>query len=188
MPIVIACLRGVNVGGNRLIKMDVLRRLVTGCGATDVATYIQSGNVVCRTATLDLAAWSQAVEEAIERELGFRPPVISRSRDHFNRIIASNPFPLQAEAAPQKLYVTLLPEAPSAAAIEQALAAVTGPESIRLAGAEIYTYFPEGMGKSKMPWGKLDRILGAGTARNWNSILELGRLADGLARGDQGAG
>ena len=68
MPVVIAMLRGVNVGGHNKIKMDALRTLCTKLKLRDACTYVQSGNVIFRTEERDLALIAKRLQNAIERK------------------------------------------------------------------------------------------------------------------------
>src|SRR5262249_45464330 len=90
MPVVVSLLRGVNVGGKGMIKMDALRSIYESLGLRDVRTYVQSGNVVFRCDKV--AGLAARIEAAIEKAAGFRPPVILRSAEDLRSIVARNPF------------------------------------------------------------------------------------------------
>src|SRR5437763_2800876 len=79
MPVIISLLRGVNVGGHNLIRMEALRTLYESLGLQDSQTYVQSGNVVFRTKERNLPRLTKQIEDAIERIFGFRPAVIVRT-------------------------------------------------------------------------------------------------------------
>lgn len=85
MPVLIAMLRGVNVGGHHKIKMDVLRELCHSAKFEWAQTYLQSGNVIFRTGSRNLAEISEILERAIEKRLGFRPAVVVRSNRSYGR-------------------------------------------------------------------------------------------------------
>src|ERR1700704_894959 len=92
MAVIISMLRGVNVGGHNMIKMDALRALYESLGLRDAQTYVQSGNVVFRTQGRDLALIWKKIENGIERTFGFRPSVIVRTDSEMRDVIARNPF------------------------------------------------------------------------------------------------
>jgi uncharacterized protein (DUF1697 family) len=92
MPVLISLLRGVNVGGHRKVKMDELRALYESLGFKDVQTYINSGNVLFRTAGRDLARLRQRIETTIESACGFRSDVVLRTPADLKQVIARNPF------------------------------------------------------------------------------------------------
>ena len=79
MPIIISMLRGVNVGGHNLIRMEALRALYASLKLRDAETYVQSGNVVFRAEAGDLVKLGDRIEKAIERSAGFRPTVVLRT-------------------------------------------------------------------------------------------------------------
>src|SRR5215471_10775635 len=92
MLAVVALLRGVNLGGHKQIKMDVLRGLCESLGLCNPQTYIQSGNVVFTTKERDFPKLAPRIEAAIEKRAGFRPDVILRTCAEMRDVIARNPF------------------------------------------------------------------------------------------------
>lgn len=180
MAIVISLLRGVNVGGNNKIKMDALRAIYESVGGVErPETYIQSGNVIFSTRERNLAKLRLRLEEAIERSAGFRVPVVLRTLDQMREVVARNPFAARAAAEPAKLLVTFLFDAPEADAVMSAAAIKIEPDEMRIQGSEMYVYFPNGQGQSKLPAAKIERALGVtGTGRNWNTVLKLIELAE----------
>ena len=180
VPVVISMLRGVNVGGHNKIKMDALRELCESLGLRGVQTYVQSGNVVFRTDTKDLAALAKRIEDAIERKFGFRPGVTLRTSSDLRDTIARNPFAKRREIDASKLIVTFLAAEPNRETRDEILEIKTGPEEVRIGGREIYIYFPDGMGQSKL-WPVIDKALKkSGTGRNWNTVTKLLEMAEKL--------
>ena len=92
MPAIISMLRGVNVGGHNKIKMDALRALYESLKLKSPQTYVQSGNVVFFSRAENLAPLSQRIQDAIERNFGFRPDVVLRTSAELRNVIAKNPF------------------------------------------------------------------------------------------------
>src|SRR5204862_6249644 len=142
MPVIISMLRGVNVGGHNLIKMDALRALYESLGLQDPQTYVQSGNVIFKTKERDLARLARQIENEIERRFGFRPGVILRTSSDLRDVIKKNPF-AHRDLDPSKLLVTFLATDP--------VRIKPDPEELRIAGRELYIYFPNGIGRSKLP-------------------------------------
>jgi uncharacterized protein (DUF1697 family) len=93
MPTHVALLRGINVGGRNRVAMADLREVVLGLGHTEVATYIQSGNVVFTSEEADTATIAAALERAIAEHLGVQPKVIVLTRAELAEVGAGNPFP-----------------------------------------------------------------------------------------------
>src|SRR5271169_2140546 len=106
MPIYISMLRGINVGGHKLIKMDKLRESFEALGFKQVKTYIQSGNVVFSAGKLSPLKLSKRIEERILTDFGFSVSVISRSSDEMARTIERNPFLKESDIDHERLHVT----------------------------------------------------------------------------------
>ncbi len=179
MPVLISMLRGVNVGGHDRIKMDALRALYQSLKLEGARTYIQSGNVVFRTAEEDCFQVAGKIRSAIAQNFGINPEVILRTPAEFKKVIAANPFAGRRGLDPAKLQVVFLASKPGAEARAKLAAIKANPEELHLIGRELHIYFPEGMGRSKLPWSALERNLGTpGTARNWNSVLKILEIAE----------
>jgi uncharacterized protein (DUF1697 family) len=183
MPVLISMLRGVNVGPHNRIKMDALRALYVSLNLKDPRTYVQSGNVIFLTKEKSASQLARKIQDAIARKFGFSPHVILRTPEEFKRAIAANPFAGRQGLNPGKLLVTFLASEPSAEARAELLALKPNPEELHLVGRELYIYFPNGAGRSKLQWSSLDKKLGTtGTARNWNSVTKMLEMADEMAR------
>jgi len=179
MPVVISMLRAVNVGGHNKIKMDALRDLCASLKLRDPQTYVQSGNVVFFAEDRNLVALGRRIEQAIERKFGIRPDVILRTAAELRDVIARNPFASRPGIEPGKLLVTFLARHPSAEVRSKLLAIKTDPEELRIDGRELYTYFPNGMGRPKLSWPLVERTLAIpGTGRNWNTVNRLLEMAE----------
>ena len=177
MSVVIGLLRGVNLGPHRRMKMEDLRAVCSSCKLQDVQTYVQSGNLVFRTGDTDLPSLAKRLEGAIERKFGFQSDVVLRTAEEWRDAMARNPFAGRAGIEPAKLHVTFLSSHP-AGSLE---AIKAGPEEMRLDGRELYIYFPDGAGRSKLTQPVFDRALKvSGTARNWNTVAQLLAIAEEL--------
>lgn len=179
MPVLISMLRGVNLGGHNKIKMDALRALYESLKFEDPHSYIQSGNVIFRSKEKNTVALAKKIQDAIERTFGFRPEVILRTPGELRKAIAATPFPAHRNLHPSKILITFLAGDPGPEAQSALLTFKAYPEELHLKGRELYIYFPNGAGKSKLPWSKLDKLLQtAGTARNWNSVTKMLAIAE----------
>ena len=178
VTVVISMLRAVNVGGRNMIKMETLRALYESLGFEDVQSYVQSGNLVFRTKLGNLVALRKRIEDAIETSFGFRPDVILRTPADLRDVIARNPFSGRQGIEPGKLLVNFLAADPGDEARQQVLAIKVDPDELHILGREIFYYFPNGMGKSKLPTAQIERKLKTpGTGRNWNTITKLLEIA-----------
>lgn len=181
MSVLIALLRGVNIGGHHKISKQALLELCKSLKLCDAQTYLQSGNIVFRTVQRDLAALSMRLQSAIERKAGFRPEVLLRSIPELREAISGNPFAKHRGLEPSKLAVTFLASEPSDAAREQVLSIKIEPEELRIIGRHMYIYFPNGMARPNFSWPVLERILQIPlTSRNWNTVNKLLELAESL--------
>ena len=177
--VVVSLLRGINVGGNHKIRMEALREIYVTVGASAPETYIQSGNVVFSTREQHLGKLACRLEDEIERKAGFRPPVVLRTLEQMREVVRQSPFATRSDLDPAKILVTFLASEPATEARQAASLIKVSPEELHLIGAEIHTYFPDGLGKSKLPFAKIERALGTiGTGRNWNTVLKLIELAE----------
>lgn len=172
-------LRGVNVGTKNSLPMAELRAMLTTAGCLDVQTYVQSGNAVFST-RLGPSALTSAIERALERYMGRPIATTLRTGKDMRAIVAANPFATVA-TSPAYLCVTFLSHAPGAPEIAPLQAQPWAPEQFHIAGQEIYTWHPNGQGRSPLAaaLGKL-RLRGVVTTRNWNTVLKLREmLGDG---------
>ena len=173
MIAIVALLRGVNLGGHKKIGMEELRNICCSLDLTNPKTYIQSGNVVFGCSKSAVPGLAARIESAIEERLGFHSAVVLRTTNDLRQILARNPFAKRPDIEPSKLIVWFLANPFDAATRDRILSIRAGPEEIQPAERELYIYFPEGQGRSKLP-AVLDRALNIpATARNWNTVLKL---------------
>jgi len=170
----VALLRAVNVGGRKLPMAD-LRMLCEGLGWADVASYIQSGNVVF-TAKGKPDAIAAGLEQAIEKRFDMAVPVIVRTAAEWSAYPPANPF---AKEPPNRVML-LLSKAPPAAGAETAIEArAAAGERVRRVGDALWFHYPAGAGASKLTPALIDRAVGSpATARNFNTVLKLGEMLD----------
>jgi uncharacterized protein (DUF1697 family) len=181
MPVFVSMLRAVNVTGHNKINMEALRALYDSLGLRDAQTYIQSGNVVFRTSQRDPSRIAERIADAIQERFGFRPSVLVRTASDLRDAIARNPLPVRAAAEPGKLLVVFLSADPHPDACAKALGIKVGPEELRIAGRELFIYFPDGQGRSKLSFTLVEKTLKTtGTGRNWNTVTRLLDMAEKL--------
>lgn len=178
MPVYISLLRGINVGGNKKIKMAELKTLYEALGFSRVQTLLQSGNALFEGPEADPETLAAQIEAGIERQFGFHASVIMRTAEEWQGVIARHPFSAEQLSDPQKLLITFLQQEPAAAALETLRQAHSGPETIHNSGRELYIHYPEGMGRSKLDHSLIERKLKiTGSGRNWNTVSKLAALA-----------
>lgn len=181
MPVFISLLRGINVGGNKRIKMADLRALYESLGFVGTQSILQTGNVVFETKLEDRDQLAQQIENGIEQRFGFHSDIIIRTVDEFRGVADKNPFLTRSAFEPGKLLVMFLRAFPDAEAIDDLITTHTGPELIHPDGQTLYLYYPDGMGRSKLSNVLIEKKLKiSGTGRNWNTVTKLSALAEGF--------
>ncbi|WP_332644107.1 DUF1697 domain-containing protein [Aeromicrobium sp.] len=171
----IILLRAVNVGKAQL-PMARLREIAEDLGATDVSTYIASGNLIADVPG-NAAEFDRSLEKAIEKEFGFFRESISRTPAEIEKALEAHPFPVDE---PKYSYVTFLLEKPTADAIKKAETYETGADRWKVIGTEMHIKYANGAGRPEMKDASIGRALKVpGTARNLNTVKKLIDLADG---------
>ncbi|HEV2748712.1 MAG TPA: DUF1697 domain-containing protein [Allosphingosinicella sp.] len=175
----VALLRGINVGGRNRIAMAELRALGAKLGWSDVATYIQSGNLVF-TADDEPARMEAALEAAIATRLGIAIPVIVRSASRWAAYPPGNPFAEAAEKEPNRLMLMLSKQPPEAGAAAGLRERARDGERIEQAGDALWVHFPAGSGTSRLAPSLFDRLVGSPvTARNFRTVVKLQEMLAG---------
>ena len=160
----IALLRGINVGGNKMVSMADLRAIAERLGLREPKTLLQSGNLVFRSSKTPAQ-----LEAMLERELD-RVTVMVRTCAEWQEVVAGNPFAREAKDDPARLVVMAFKKPVSAFE-------APGREVVRGEGRHLYIYYPDGQGTSKLMGALIERRLGTlGTARNWNTVMKLAAL------------
>jgi uncharacterized protein (DUF1697 family) len=174
MTTCIALLRGINVGGNRLVAMADLRALLTRLGYANAQSLLQSGNLVFQAPAKKTADLERALEAATAAHLALETAFLVRTADEWKKVVSRNPFHKEAEHEPARLVVSFLKDAPAAAAVNALQEAIVGRETLRVDGRHAYIVYPDGVGRSRLTNLVIEKKLGTrATARNWNTVLKL---------------
>jgi uncharacterized protein (DUF1697 family) len=172
----LALLRGINVGGNNILPMKLLAAIFEKAGCGDVRTFIQSGNVIFNAPAGKTGDLVVKIHREIARRFGFQPPVVIRTREDLEKVIAGNPF-IKAGADTDRLFVMFLENAPKAEAIAALDPNRSPPDEFIVRGREIYLNLVNGAARSKLTSAYFDsKLKTVSTARNWrtvNKLLEL---------------
>lgn len=178
MPTYVALLRGVNLAGRNKIAMPALRTLVEGLGYDDVATYIQSGNVILTTSD-SAAKVGAALEKAIAKEFGLDVVVVVRSRAQLKKVVDANPFAKKLKDD-RLVHVSFLADKPKADKVKTLTGGDWGDDEVAVKGTEAYVHTPNGYGRANLNNMVVEKQLGvAWTARNWRTTKKLLELAGG---------
>ena len=172
----VAFLRGVNVGGKNKMQMKALCEVFAAAGCLDNESYIQSGNVVFRSARPD-PELQTVLAKAIEERFGFVVPVVVRSAAELRLALERNPFPGVAEERGAVMFLRDRPAAELLARLEEQRFL---PERFVPVGGEIYLDMPDGAGRSRLTTSYFDgRLQTIGTVRNLRTIQRLLEMALG---------
>jgi uncharacterized protein (DUF1697 family) len=177
MPRYVALLRGINVGGNKLIKMDALRAALTSVGFGDVRTLLASGNVAFDAPEAAASALAESVEAALQAAFGRSIPVIVRTHRQIEALVASAPF-AGVEVTPQtRLYVSFLPEPTPPPITPPYTSPDADFEILRVTPSEVCSVLTLARTDSVKAMQALERLFGSRiTTRNWNTVLKLAAL------------
>jgi uncharacterized protein (DUF1697 family) len=166
----VALLRAVNVGGRQL-KMDDLKRIALECGLGSPRTFIASGNLLF-TADEPEAKVKRRLEMALAKHMGATVEVMVRTAQEMAEVARANPF---AHEPGNRVAAIFFDERPAGAAIGEARNLTT--ERLAPGKREIYAFYPDGQGQSKLKLG----TKAAATARNMNTVAKLAELAREMA-------
>lgn len=174
MPRRVVLIRAVNVGGAKLPMAD-LRAMAAELGATNISTYIASGNLLCEPSGA-AATFDRALEKSITERFGYSREVISRSRDELATALEAHPFPIRD---PKFSYVYCLTGTPAADKVATFADRQFGSDEFTVIGNDLHIRYDEGAGVSKLTAPVIAKGLGVqGTGRNLKTVQKLIDLAD----------
>jgi uncharacterized protein (DUF1697 family) len=178
MTIYISILRGINVSGQKLIKMDALRKSYENMGFHNVTTYLQSGNVIFTGNEFEINDLEQKISRQIEDDIGFEVPVIVLTIDKLQKIIENNPFFKDPDKDQVFLHVTFLSTKPDHFDRVTMEDKKQNGEEIFFTDIAVYLYCPNGYGRTKLNNNFLEAKIKVGaTTRNWKTTNELYKIA-----------
>ena len=175
----ISILRGINVSGQKMIKMDTLKEMYEDLHFTNVQTYIQSGNVIFQYIQSEQMDLGQRISNELMKRFGYEIPVIVLDTIELKKITERNPFSNDKIKDISHLYVTFLSN--NAERIDNTLIyqKKAGEEEFEITEKAVYLYCPNGYGRTKLTNTFFENKLKVGaTTRNWKTTIELLRIAE----------
>lgn len=167
----VALLRGINVSGQKKIKMSDLKILFEELSFTNVGTYIQSGNVLFKSSTTNKKSLRNKIEKEIAGKFGFRVQVIIKTPDELGYALKNNPFLNNKTNDIERIYFTFLSDAPAQEKIQKLKEVDSSSEKYILDGTTIYLFFPNGYGNAKMNNNFFEKKLKvSATTRNYKTV------------------
>lgn len=185
MPVYVALLRGVNVGGNNKVTMADLRTALEAAGFARVRTYIQSGNVVFDSRKDKPENLAARVRGVVSHTFGLDIATIVVDSAFLSKVVASTPY--ADEPDPRRVHAFFLPAQLDDAArarldeLQRASDAKGAHDSLTITGTVMYLHTPDGFGTSELAKAITTKGPGAhraGTARNWATVTTLAEMCD----------
>jgi uncharacterized protein (DUF1697 family) len=173
-------LRGVNMTGHNSIRMADLAVLYNNLGFIQSETFIQSGNVIFSSnQEIPIADIAVEIETAIHAKYGYDVPAMIRTVPEMKHIISSNPYLTEPGFDPAKMAVIFLHDDVTESQKQKVADVNYPPDKFKISGNEIYTYCPNGFGRTKIYTNFFEKKMKVtGTARNWKTVTTLVNLAE----------
>lgn len=182
MKTYIALLRGINVSGQKKIKMADLKTMLEDLGFTSVITYIQSGNIIFKEDKHDLSALEALIKNGILEAFGYDVPVLVRTPETLASIYENNPFLEKLkneEIEEKKMFFTLLSNTPDAMAVEELTSNSYEAEEFLITNEVVYFYAANGYGRTKLHNNFFEKKLkSTATTRNLKTVIKLLELSN----------
>ena len=176
----VAFLRGINVGGKRLIKMEDLRRVVASIGLKNVRTFIASGNVLFETSQTNREALTRKIEKNLLTAFDHDVPVVLQTIDELKEILRDGPFKKIKPGADVMLCVTLLAAEPKGSPKLPFRSAIENLEVLAIKNRAAFILCRRKKnGMFSFPNNFFEKEFGVtATTRQWNTIRRIVDFAD----------
>jgi uncharacterized protein (DUF1697 family) len=176
----LALLRGINVSGHNMIKMDALKKMLDSMGFQNVETYIQSGNVFLESEEENAASIGFKIKQEISKVFGYDVPVIMISKSNLELCFKNNPFLKEKDCDIKKLYVAYISKELTAEAINDLKISNIKPDEAVIDSNRIYIKYAIGAGKTNLDQKYIEKKLNVvATIRNWNTVTKLLEMYNG---------
>ena len=170
----LALLRGINVSGHNMMKMDALKTTLEGIGFQNVQTYIQSGNVFVDTDEENPAKVGFQIKQEIFKAFGHEVPVVVIAKSDLEKSLINNPFLKEKEVDTKKLYVAFISIALRSDSINDLKISQFKPDEAHIEENRIYIKYAIGAGKTRFDQKYIEKKLNVtATIRNWNTVTQL---------------
>ncbi|MCD9574023.1 DUF1697 domain-containing protein [Flavobacterium soyae] len=169
----LALLRGINVSGHNMMKMDALKTMLENIGFQNVRTYLQSGNVFVDSED-DAAKVGFIIKQEIFKVFGHEVPAIVISKKDLELSLANNPFLKEKDIDAKKLYVVFVAIALKKESIHDLKISQFKPDEASIDENRIYIKYAIGAGKTRLELKYIEKKLNViGTMRNLNTVTNL---------------
>lgn len=176
----LALLRGINVSGHNMIKMEALKAALEAIGFQNVRTYIQSGNVFVDTEEESASKVGFMIKQEIFKVFGHEVPVIVIGKEDLLACFKNNPFMDEKEADSKKLYVAFVSIPLKKESINDLKISQFKPDEAAIDQNRIFIKYAVGAGKTRLDQKYIEKKLNViSTIRNWNTVTQLLKIYEG---------
>jgi uncharacterized protein (DUF1697 family) len=173
----LALLRGINVSGHNMIKMEALKTTLEAIGFQNVQTYIQSGNVFVDTEEESPAAVGFKIKQEIFKAFGHEVPVVVIAKEDLEACFKNNPFLKEKDIDSKKLYVAFISTTLQSTSINDLKISQFKPDEASIDASRIFIKYAVGAGKTRFDQKYIEKKLNVtATIRNWNTVTQLLKL------------
>ena len=177
----LALLRGINVSGHNMIKMEALKTTLENCGFQNVTTYIQSGNVFVTTEEENPAKVGFLIKQELFKAFGHEVPVVVINKSDLVACLVNNPYLKEKDLDTKKLYVAFVSIALGTDSINDLKMSQVKPDQAHIDGNRIYIKYAVGAGKTRLDQKYIEKKLNVtATIRNWNTVTQLFEMYNAL--------
>lgn len=170
----LALLRGINVSGHNMIKMEALKATLENIGFKNVQTYIQSGNVFVDTEEENASKVGFLIKQEIFKVFGHEVPIVVINKEDLEACFKNNPFLKEKDADIKKLYVAFVSIALRSESINDLKISQFKPDEASIDGNRIFIKYAVGAGKTRFDQKYIEKKLNVtATIRNWNTVTQL---------------
>ena len=162
--------------------MTNLRNFLEALGFDHVRSLLQSGNLVFGSKSRFGAELERFLESEAAKRLALEVDFYVRTAGEWKSVVRQNPFRKEAERDPGHLIVLFLKSAPAPKDVALLQADIKGPELVKAKGKQAYIFYPVGQGRSKLTNAMIEKRIGRGTGRNWNTVMKLDVIAKADSR------
>ena len=170
----LALLRGINVSGHNMMKMEALKSMLESVGFQNVQTYIQSGNVFVDSDEENAASVGFKIKQEIFAAFGHEVPVVVVNQNDLENCFKNNPYLKEKEVDTKKLYVAFLSNTLKSESINDLKISQFKPDEVSIDGNKIFIKYAVGAGKTRLDQKYIEKKLNlTATIRNWNTVTQL---------------
>jgi uncharacterized protein (DUF1697 family) len=173
----LALLRGINVSGHNMIKMEALKTMLENLGFQNIRTYLQSGNVFVDTEEESASKVGFMIKQEIFKVFGHEVPVIVISQKDLELSLSNNPFLQEKDVDPKKLYIVFVASVLKKENIHDLKISQFKPDEAVIDENRIFIKYDVGAGKTRLELKYIEKKLNVlGTMRNLNTVTNLLKL------------